>query len=66
MTQNDSEARPTDPPFLLVMLLCAHRVGDKRLERLARGWLADQGIRVILNDGKQKHMEGGKCNPNRR
>ena len=42
--------RPTDPPFLFVTLLAARKAGDRMLESLARGWLAEIGIRVIFAD----------------
>jgi hypothetical protein len=40
--------RPTDPPFLFVMLLAARKAGDTMLESLARDWLAEVGIRVTF------------------
>ncbi len=50
MTINSSSLipRPTDPPFLFVTLLAARKAGDKMLESLARSWLAEIGIRVVL------------------
>ena len=47
-THPDTDPRPTDPPFLFVMLLAARKAGDERLERLARGWLAEIGVRVVF------------------
>jgi len=44
------DPRPTDPPFLFVMLLAARRAGDRMLESLARDWLAEVGIRVVFAD----------------
>ena len=44
------DPRPTDPPFLFVMLLAARKAGDKMLESLARDWLAKIGIRVVFAD----------------
>ena len=40
--------KPTDPPFLFVTLLAARKAGDRMLESLARGWLAEIGIRVVF------------------
>lgn len=45
-----SDPRPTDPPFLFVMLLSARKSGDQMLESLARDWLAEVGIRVVFAD----------------
>ena len=39
----DLDPRPTDPPFLFVMLLAARKAGDQMLESLARDWLAELG-----------------------
>jgi len=47
-TQPDSP-RPTDPPFLFVMLLAARKAGDRMLESLARNWLNEQGINVSFS-----------------
>ncbi len=44
------DPRPTDPPFLFVMLIAARRSGDRMLESLARDWLAEVGIRVVFAD----------------
>jgi hypothetical protein len=44
------DPRPTDPPFLFVMLLAARKAGDRMLESLARDWLAEIGIRVVFAD----------------
>ncbi len=46
----ESDPRPTDPPFLFVMLLAARKAGDRMLESLARDWLAELGIRVVFPD----------------
>lgn len=43
-----TDPRPTDPPFLFVMLLAARKAGDRVLESLARDWLAEIGIRVVF------------------
>lgn len=40
------DPRPTDPPFPFVTLLAAGKAGDRTLERLARDWLAEVGIRA--------------------
>ena len=40
--------RPTDPPFLIAILIGAMKTGDKMLVGLAREWLADQGIRITI------------------
>jgi hypothetical protein len=45
-----ADPRPTDPPFLFVMLLSARKSGDRMLESLARDWLAEAGIRVVFAD----------------
>jgi hypothetical protein len=55
MTRQTSSAdeldpRPTDPPFLFVMLLAARKAGDRRLESLTRVWLAEVGIRVVFDE----------------
>jgi hypothetical protein len=41
-----TDPRPTDPPFLFVMLLAGRKAGDRMLESLARDWLAEIGIHV--------------------
>lgn len=40
------QPKPTDPPFLIAILIGARKTGDRFTERLARGWLADVGIKV--------------------
>lgn len=45
-----TDPRPTDPPFLFVMLLAARKAGDRMLESLARDWLAEVGIHVVFAD----------------
>jgi hypothetical protein len=45
-----TDPRPTDPPFLFVMLLAARKAGDRMLESLAHDWLAELGIRVVFSD----------------
>ena len=49
-TADPSDPRPTDPPFLFVILLAARKAGDRMLESLAREWLAEVGIRVVFTD----------------
>lgn len=49
-TPDPIDPRPTDPPFLFVMLLAARKAGDRMLESLARDWLAEAGIRVVFTD----------------
>ena len=44
------DPRPTDPPFLFVMLLAARKARDRMLESLARDWLAEIGIHVVFAD----------------
>ena len=39
----------TDPPFLFCILLAARKAGDRMLESLARDWLAEVGIRVVID-----------------
>ncbi|MFO0800082.1 MAG: hypothetical protein U0804_21655 [Gemmataceae bacterium] len=45
-----TDPRPTDPPFLFVILLAARKAGDRMLESLARDWLGEVGIRVVFAD----------------
>ncbi|CAN5332968.1 hypothetical protein BH11PLA2_BH11PLA2_01790 [soil metagenome] len=45
------DPRPSDPPFLFVTLIAARRSGDRMLEGLARGWLAELGIKVQFANG---------------
>lgn len=47
---DDSDPRPSDPPFLFCTLLAAIKAKDEMLESLARGWLAEIGIRVVVNE----------------
>ena len=54
-----TDPRPTDPPFLFVMLLAARKAGDRMLESLARDWLAEVGIRVVFADALDSPL-GGK------
>lgn len=44
------DPRPSDPPFLFVILISAVRSGDDMLESLARDWLAEVGIRVVFDE----------------
>ena len=47
MTQTSTESpRPTEPAFLFATLVAGRRSGDKMLESLAKGWLAELGITV--------------------
>ena len=39
---------PTDPPFLIAILIGAMKTGDKLMVGLARDWLAEQGIRITI------------------
>jgi hypothetical protein len=58
-----SGPRPTDPPFLFVTLLAARRSGDRMLEQLARGWLAEVGIRVEFSrqpPASTRQLTGGR------
>ena len=48
-TPPDTDPRPTDPPFLFCILLAARKAGDRMLESLARDWLAEVGIRVVID-----------------
>jgi hypothetical protein len=55
--------RPTDPPVLLSLLIGYVRAGDKTMAAVARGWLAEVGIKVtIANDaaalGRQQTKGG--------
>lgn len=58
--------KPTDPPFLFVMLLAARKAEDRLLESLARGWLAEVGIRVAFASELLAHpitqAKGGRPN----
>ncbi len=45
-----TDPRPSDPPFLFVMLLAGRKAGDRMLESLARDWLAEVGIRVVFDE----------------
>jgi len=47
-SHQSDDPRPTDPPFLFVMLLAARKAGDKMLDSLARDWLAELGISVTF------------------
>lgn len=40
--------KPTDPPFLIAILIGAMKTGDRMTVSLAREWLADQGIRITF------------------
>lgn len=46
--------RPDDPPLLFATLLGARRAGDRILEEIARDWLAQAGIRVVIDDPKDR------------
>ncbi|HEV3437996.1 MAG TPA: hypothetical protein VG122_11595 [Gemmata sp.] len=55
----------SDPPFLFLALLSARKSGDQMLESLARGWLAEIGIRVVFDDpldspGGRKAVPNGR------
>jgi hypothetical protein len=58
------DPRPTDIPFLFVILLAARKAGDLVLESLARDWLAEAGIRVVFADARDstsgKGVAGGR------
>jgi hypothetical protein len=53
-----ADPRPTDPPFLFVMLLAARKSGDRMLESLARDWLAEVGISVVFADVLDSPLSG--------
>ena len=55
--------RPTDPPFLFVILIAARKAGDCMLESLAREWLAEIGIRVVFADAIALPSEKAKGAP---
>ena len=40
--------KPTDPPFLIAILVGAMKTGDRLTATLARQWLADIGIRIAF------------------
>ena len=48
IVHSEPDPRPSDPPFLFVILLAARKAGDRMLESLARAWLAEIGIRVVF------------------
>ena len=57
MSHHDpTDPRPSDPPFLFVMLLAARKAGDRMLESLARDWLAEVGIRVVFATDPEGHL----------
>ena len=57
-TDDASNPRPDDPPFLFVTLLAARKAGDQMLESLARDWLAEVGIRVVFADALDSPQGG--------
>ena len=52
-----TDPQPGDPPFLFCILLAARKSKDRVLESLARDWLADLGIHVVLAGD----LDGGKA-----
>lgn len=60
-TPDPNDPRPSDPPFLFVMLLAARKARDGMLESLARDWLAELGIHVVFADALDdpKGRKGG-------
>ena len=53
-------SRPTDPPFLIAILIGGMKTGDKMLVGLAREWLAEQGIRIVIaKDSPALSARGG-------
>jgi hypothetical protein len=40
--------QPSDPPFLIAILIGAMKTGDRMMVALARQWLADIGIRITF------------------
>jgi Fe-S-cluster formation regulator IscX/YfhJ len=54
------DPRPSDPPFLLAILIAARKTGDKLLESLARDWLAEQGIHVVFTDQLESTGEANR------
>lgn len=40
--------QPTDPPFLIAILIGAMKTGDRMMVALARQWLADIGISITF------------------
>ncbi|VTR95142.1 unnamed protein product [Gemmata massiliana] len=57
MHPHPDDPRPSDPPFLFVILLAARKAGDRMLESLAREWLAELGIRIAFTT--RKHLPAG-------
>ncbi len=57
-----TDPRPGDPPFLFCTLLAARKAKDEMLESLAHDWLAELGIRVVLDD-EHDCPRGGKAVP---
>lgn len=62
-TADPDPPKPTDPPFLIAILIGAMKSGDKMMVSLARQWLADIGIRItIAKDApalRTKEVAGG-------
>jgi hypothetical protein len=44
----DDAPKPTDPPFLIAILIGAMKTGDRLTATLARQWLAEIGIRITF------------------
>lgn len=40
--------QPTDPPFLIAILIGAMKTGDRMMVNLSRQWLADIGIKITF------------------
>lgn len=40
--------KPSDPPFLVAILIGAMKTDDRMMTTLARGWLEDIGIRIQI------------------
>lgn len=50
--------RPTDPPFLVAVLVGAIKSGDKMTAALAREWLAEAGIKITIAKDAPAIREG--------
>ena len=50
--------RPTDPPFLVAILVGAIKSGDKMTAALAREWLAEAGIKIHIAKDSPAIREG--------
>lgn len=58
------DPQPGDPPYLFCFLFAARKGGDRRLETLARDWLAAAGIKVTFDPRRwPKAPPAGSASP---